>query len=193
MSVEDNSAVSVPEKPTNGPDTVHVNPVYNKPVSAATEIQPDVEMVKINNLGRPTAECNAATKLRHSTLFARVLFKGYNKYARMLIDTGAAVSLLPLHFYKRLSPDEKGMEPSDLNIKAGNDTDINCCGKVELEFMFLHYLKTFRHEFYICADDTMPIIGMDFMGRYDTLIDLANNVFMIDDVYLDVDISCDFA
>ena len=85
------------------------------------------------------------------------------------------------------------MERSKLDLKAGNDTCIKCFGKTELQFALLHYLKTYEHEFYICTDDTMPILGMDFLTQHDTCIDLARNEFSIDGVFLDVEVASAFA
>ena len=57
-----------------------------------------------------------------------------------------------------------------------------CLGVAPQRIQFLGYTREFDHDFYICDDSTMPLLGMDFMSEHDTYLCLTKNLFKIDDV-----------
>ena len=122
--------------------------------------------------------------LKNTTLYTKMFIDGLNDHVLMLIDTGAAVSLIPMKIYLRIHEDKRILQPNTLDIRAGNDTPILCFGVTNLKFAFQYYLREFKHDFYVCDDDTSCILGMDFLAEYDTCIHLAEEKFSIDDVPL---------
>ena len=76
------------------------------------------------------------------------------------------------------------MTPTTLDIRAGNDTKIICNGIAKLAIWFQPLTKRYEHEFYICNEDTVPILGMDFMSEHDTFVHLKQDKFAIDGVTL---------
>ena len=107
---------------------------------------------------------------------------GLTDPVHMLVDTGAAVSILPEPQYERLDESQRKLTTSDLDIRASNGTPIVCLGKAALQFKIRHYHKCFTHEFYICNENTTPLLGMDFMSEHNTLVHLRLDKFAIDGV-----------
>ena len=120
--------------------------------------------------------------LRASTLHLGMYIKGLEDAIHILVDTGAAVSILPEPIFKRLDEEHRHLVPTDLDIRAGNDTQIICKGMARLKIAMQHYCKWFKHDFYICNEDTTPILGMDFMAEHDTLVHLKEDKFTIDGI-----------
>ncbi|GFW42131.1 transposon Ty3-I Gag-Pol polyprotein [Trichonephila clavipes] len=87
---------------------------------------------------------------------------------KFLIDSGAAVSCYP----KRLT---KFSVKQDLELYAANGSRISTYGiiKLELDFFFFGLRRSFPWSFLV-ADVSDPIIGADFLERFELLIDVRN-------------------
>ena len=120
--------------------------------------------------------------LRASTLHLGMYIKGLEDAIHKLVDTGAAVSILPEPLFKRIDEEHRHLVPTDLDIRTGNDTQIICKGMARLKIALQHYCKWLMHDFYICNEDTTPILGMNFMAEHDTLVHLKEDKFAIDDI-----------
>ena len=109
-------------------------------------------------------------------------FTGLTEPVHLLVDTGAAVSILPEPYYKRLTETHRVLLPNELDIRASNNTPIECEGRVRLQFTIQHYHKKFTHDFYVCNESTTPLLGMDFMSEHNTLVHLRLDKFAIEGV-----------
>ena len=107
---------------------------------------------------------------------------GHTDPVHKLVDTGAAMSMLPERHYQQLEESQRKLATSDLGIRASNGTPIVCLGKTTLEFTIRHYRKCFTHEFYICNENTTQMLGVDFMKEHNTLVHLRLDKFAIDGV-----------
>ena len=81
-----------------------------------------------------------------------------------LIDTGAEISIVPLK-HKNSS-----VFPSLRNLFAANGTHIPIYGEQIIELSF-SLRRLFSHSF-IVGDVTQPIIGADFLNKFDLLVDI---------------------
>ncbi len=87
----------------------------------------------------------------------------------MLIDTGASISILPKSAYESIpAAHRKPLQPTMTEIMAGNNSQISVHGIAEVEFSFQH--MTFTHPFFVCGNDTLEVIGMDFLRKEDVKI-----------------------
>ena len=83
-----------------------------------------------------------------------------------LVDSGAQISILPRAVYDQYyDRTTTPLSESDMTIKAGNDTRVECHGiahcLIKLGGVFI------RHPFYICEDATVPILGIKFQEVHD--------------------------
>ena len=83
---------------------------------------------------------------------------------RLLVDTGAQVSVIP---------PERRNRRADLVLQAVNDTSISTYGTRSLT-LDLGLRRSFRWVFVI-ADVATPILGADFLCRYNLLVDVRHN------------------
>lgn len=91
------------------------------------------------------------------------VFDPINKL-RFLIDTGADISVVPRIYYRHQPPDHNS------NLSAANGSVIKTYG-VKLLNVNLGLRKNFTHQF-IVADVSKPIIGVDFLSKFELLVDL---------------------
>src|SRR5215469_5106913 len=84
--------------------------------------------------------------------------------ASYLIDTGAEISIVPLK-HKNSSA-----LPSLRNLFAANGTHIPIYGEQIIELSF-NLRRLFSHSF-IIGDVTQPIIGADFLNKFDLIVDI---------------------
>lgn len=100
---------------------------------------------------------------------------------RFLVDTGAAVSVLPVKpsERRRLSP---------LTLKAANDTRIRTFGRRVLG-IDLSLRRLFNWSF-IVADVSQPILGADFLRHYGLLVDLRASRLYGKSSNPDSDVTC---
>lgn len=82
-----------------------------------------------------------------------------------LIDTGADVSVIPKSYFK-----SEFFETPDFSLNAANNTRINVYGTKLLQ-LSLNTRRNFSHPFYV-ADVCKPIIGADFLSKFDLSVDL---------------------
>ena len=172
---------------TSKPETVRIQPIRPRmrelPAGAHADTPYDQRVV-LRTVERPLALVDKVYLVRNGTLHVKLLVVGLEEELLALVDTGAAVSIIPESTYKKLPKATTSLSPTDLDIRAGNDTEITCSGTVQLTFAIRYYVKQFHHHFYVCGDDTSPILGMDFLAEHDTCIHLAEEKFSLDDVPL---------
>ncbi|CAH8632681.1 unnamed protein product, partial [Schistosoma mattheei] len=83
-----------------------------------------------------------------------------------LVDTGAEISIIPLHLSQRRHP-----QSTKLSLVAANNTVIKTYGEQSL-ILDLGLRRRFTWVF-IVAEIKQPIIGADFLGAYNLLVDMA--------------------
>ncbi|XP_067121517.1 uncharacterized protein [Centruroides vittatus] len=86
---------------------------------------------------------------------------------KFLIDTGADISVIPK------SPNTYLSKPEKLVLFAANGTPIPTYGTKLLTLNF-NLKRSFSWPFVI-ADVTQPIIGIDFLTKFNLLVDVKNN------------------
>lgn len=85
---------------------------------------------------------------------------------RFLIDTGADLSVLPNRYFGCLKRD------TGWHLSAANGTIINTFGSKLLE-VNLGLRRSYTHSFILASTD-IPIIGADFLSKFNLLVDLKN-------------------
>ena len=90
-----------------------------------------------------------------------------------LIDSGAAISLLP--YRHGFCADSKASQVK-FSVKSANGSNINTYGQVVVPLSFAG--KTHKHTF-TCADVSQPILGIDFLSSHKAVIDFQCNVLQI--------------
>ncbi len=88
---------------------------------------------------------------------------------KFLVDTGAAVSILP--------PTKNARKSESTNLLAANGTPIVTFGKQRLRVDLGVPCYTFTHNFYV-ADVSMPILGFDFLKANALLVDAARHTLL---------------
>lgn len=83
-----------------------------------------------------------------------------------LIDTGADLSVIPNHYFGKLA------QNSDLHLSAANGSKITTYGTKLLDIN-LGLRRAFPHYFILASVDR-PIIGADFLTKYNLIVDLKN-------------------
>ncbi|CAH8613718.1 unnamed protein product [Schistosoma haematobium] len=83
-----------------------------------------------------------------------------------LVDTGAEISIIPLQLSQRRHP-----QSTKLSLVAANNTVIKTYGEQSL-ILDLGLRRRFTWVF-IVAEIKQPIIGADFLGAYNLLVDMA--------------------
>ena len=113
--------------------------------------------------GRTLAATSAASLSHPSRLF---YISDHATGSRFLVDTGAAVSVVPPSRTERLH------QRQDINLQAVNNTKIATYGmrSVSLE---LGLRRTFRWVFVI-ANVKKPILGADFLHHFNLLVDMRH-------------------
>lgn len=97
----------------------------------------------------------------------RILLADPISNLKFLIDTGADVSVLPKRYARCHKPSE------DLVLFAANGTKIPTFGTKHLK-IDLNLRRSFSWQF-VVADVNQPIIGIDFLKKFNLLIDVKNN------------------
>ena len=97
-----------------------------------------------------------------------------------LVDTGAMVSVLPLDLYNEINNSDKTeLRPSTKTLRAGNNSRCDVRGVAEIDFKIKDTYYT--HMFYVCADSTQPILGVDFQTEVDMYVRPSKNELCIGD------------
>lgn len=108
-------------------------------------------------------ECSAATGDKSNRLFIKDHPTGW----RFLIDSGAEVSILPRKYFKKLPRNPH------CNLRAANQSLISIYGEHNAKIS-IGFPRPFSHCFLV-ADVKQPILGADFLGPNNLLIDLSKN------------------
>ncbi|CAE1274303.1 unnamed protein product [Acanthosepion pharaonis] len=85
---------------------------------------------------------------------------------RFLVDTGAAISVLPVR-------DKARQQPFQLRLQAANGSSINTYGTKSLT-LNIGMRRDFTWNFTV-ADVQMPILGADFLAHYDLAVRMNNH------------------
>ena len=86
-----------------------------------------------------------------------------------IIDTGAAVSILPLSLANKLT-----LEETPTRLTNANGTPINVAGETSVEFSIRSLNRSFSWKFIVC-NTQHALIGIDFLNFYGLMIDCRNN------------------
>lgn len=110
--------------------------------------------------------CSTANAASSSCLTKsrRLFIKDEDNQLIFLVDTGADVSVLPYH-----PKDNLNIRPS-YNLSAANGSTISTFG-TKLLMVNLGLRRNFPHEFVLAAVNR-PILGADFLTKYELLVDL---------------------
>ena len=136
---------------------------------------------------------------RHLMLYAQMCPKEIPDNIPVLVDTGASVSLLPIHWFNLLPPKYQNLKPTNLGLYTGNGVDIPIKGVFKLRFFLLsHNFRCtnhhcYEHEFIVTDNDTLPLLGMDFFVKHNTIIDLEKKTLTIDGILMAMCDSMDLA
>ena len=109
-------------------------------------------------------------------MYAWVTYRGLAKKGQyFLVDTGAMISILPLTEYEEMSSSFKTpISATDQKIKTGNNSQCDVRGTAIIEFVAGNTF--FKHKFYICADASCPILGLDYLRKNKIQIDPCSNM-----------------
>ena len=125
-------------------------------------------------LGQPLAATNAAgpfcSRLLHIT--------DRNSRLTYLVDTGAAVSVIPP------SREDRRLPTDHLNLRAANGSPIPTFGTRSLT-LNLGLRRTFRWIFVI-ADVHKPILGADFLHHFGLMVDLEQGRLVDTNTHLQI-------
>ena len=108
----------------------------------------------------PTGQCR-------DRYINRILLADPSSKFKFLVDTGADISVLPVKYYPQVTT------PENLVLYAANGTKISTYGTKILKLDFkLRRAFTFP---FVIANVNQPIIGVDFLKRFNLLVDVKNN------------------
>ena len=82
----------------------------------------------------------------------------------LVIDTGAAVSILPPNCITGIN-----LSPTEVKISSAGGQTIKCHGECYIEIKIPQLRRNFFWRF-IVADVTIPLLGADFLSSHDLLI-----------------------
>ena len=92
-----------------------------------------------------------------------------------LIDTGAMISIIPLKTYEEMAPEFRTqLMQTKQKIKAGNNTNCDVRGTAICQLTIAN--QDMKHKYYVCADASCPIIGLDFLRKFKMTVDPVKNV-----------------
>ena len=87
----------------------------------------------------------------------------------MLLDSGAQMSIIPLHIYAALPLcDRPVVRPEPFPITAGNGTVVQSLGIITLEIKLQDVVV--KQVFHVCANNTQPVLGKDFLDTHNALV-----------------------
>jgi len=89
-----------------------------------------------------------------------------------LVDSGATVSTLPNNLFESITQKKRPiLVPSDVRIKAGNDTAIDCLGMADVTVQIQDY--EFEQRYYVCTNETIGVLGTDFLRQHAACMDFG--------------------
>ncbi len=115
-------------------------------------------------LGKLPGRTLAATGVPGPPLSRLFFVSDRNTHARFLVDTGSEVSVIPP------SPTDRRRSPDELTLMAVNDTPIRTYGKRSLTLNL--GLRRPLPWIFIIANVQQPILGADFLRRFELLVDM---------------------
>lgn len=102
------------------------------------------------------------------TTSRRLFVKDHTTNLHFLVDTGADISVLPYKTNLMSVPKDS----CNLRLSAANGTVIETFGTTLLE-LNLGLRRSFKHTFLLAAVGK-PILGADFLSKFDLMVDLKN-------------------
>ena len=109
--------------------------------------------------------------------------------ANLLIDTGAAVTIISQSVYNNIHPDHRPplIEPSDKTVlKTADESTMNVMGQATFHFDIAG--KVFTWDAYIALIHDDALIGFDFLYNFDCVVE-ARRGLKIDGILVDCDFS----
>ena len=88
---------------------------------------------------------------------------------KLIIDTGASISILPTKYAVGLS-----LQPTAVTLTSASGETIPCHGESSVDIQIRSLRRTFTWTFVI-ADTTHPLLGMDFLAHHDLLVNCKNS------------------
>ena len=85
----------------------------------------------------------------------------------LVIDTGAAVSILPKKLLAGVT-----VNPTPVSLSTASGTPIKCYGQANVDLQVPCLRRSFNWNF-VVADTTHPLIGIDFLSNFGLSIDCA--------------------
>lgn len=92
----------------------------------------------------------------------------------MLIDTGAALSVLPKSF---VADRHLNLDPTYVNLSQANGAQLKVFGETSASFGLRRLRRQYRWSF-VVADVTTPILGLDFLHHFGLIIDCGKNTIL---------------
>ena len=86
---------------------------------------------------------------------------------QFVVDTGASVSIVPRTLVSELS-----LQPTAVNLTAANKQVIPVYGECNMDIALPQLRRSFRWTF-VVADIASPLLGLDFLGHFNLLVDCA--------------------
>ena len=90
-------------------------------------------------------------------------------YLKFIVDTGAAISIIPKQLTKNLL-----IEPTPVTLSSASGQKLTVHGQTSQTIEIPSLNRSFRWTF-IVADIVNPLLGLDFLNNFQLLIDCANN------------------
>lgn len=85
--------------------------------------------------------------------------------APWLVDTGASTSTIPYHMVRHVT-----LTPTSITCSGANNVPIKCFGEITT-FISIRKLRREFHWTFLVSDVHMPILGMDFLRKFNLIID----------------------
>jgi len=101
-------------------------------------------------------------------LYAAFVINSTQPSRRFLVDTGAAVSIIPTESAKFAV-----IYPSSIHLRAATGQPIKIAGECQIEISSPSLRRSFKWVFTV-ADVSEPILGMDFLTHYGLIVDCKN-------------------
>ena len=104
-----------------------------------------------------------------------------DKNVKLLVDTGATLSILSDNLYNSLKSSlggEHKLTKVKREILSATDEPVKCSGKTVMSIKIGN--KIYKQEFAIAEISTDGVIGLDFLNKYRCKVDIVNRKLLID-------------
>ena len=88
---------------------------------------------------------------------------------KFIVDTGAAISIVPKRYLKGAV-----IHPTNIAIVSANGQNIQCSGQATLQVVIHNLRRDFTWTF-IIAETTKPLLGYDFLNNFGLLVDCTKH------------------